>query len=318
MKKLAFLLGLAIFLSNCSRENNLESAAERNNEAEAVAGNVSVQESNKIMYVNAPAGLRVRNSPNINAEMIGVLGNLTEVLVLREDENNLTIDGIEGKWTFIETGYIQGWVFGGFLVSMYPSHNEIIIHALEDIFSFTASIGRDVIITHIEKINIGISNIDCYIAIVEIDEVQLSFHFFGIQNDTIIINESLGWGFIAGPQFDSLIISSLSINSNFTQVGAYLVFIGDINRDGNDDIIIVAALEYGQSFQIFGVNKKRNNITTYLSTHFQIREDLSFPIIVENNGHIKVNRSIGISDVLVNSHFIEFVWDEEKYGFIEY
>jgi len=145
MKKLAFLLGLAIFLSNCSRENNLEPAAERNNEAETVAGNVSVQESNKIMYVNAPAGLRVRNSPNINAEMIGVLDNLTEVLVLREDENNLTIDGIDGRWAFIETGYIQGWVFGGFL-NFEPRSSEPInltrnieiatIHSMDDLVRF--------------------------------------------------------------------------------------------------------------------------------------------------------------------------------------
>ena len=69
----------------------------------------------KTMYVNATAGLRVRNSPDVNADRIGVLSDLSEVTVIREDRENLTIDGINGKWTFIESSIVSGWVFGGYL-----------------------------------------------------------------------------------------------------------------------------------------------------------------------------------------------------------
>jgi len=132
MKNLLFLLGLVMVFSSCSRENNVESASasERNNEIETAAEILPEQELKITKYVKAPAGLRVRNSPDINAERIGVLDDLTEVLVLKEDENNLTIDGISGKWTLIETDDIQGWVFGGFL------SNTTMLYILDYIYEY--------------------------------------------------------------------------------------------------------------------------------------------------------------------------------------
>jgi hypothetical protein len=70
-----------------------------------------------IHYVNAQAGLRVRNSPDINAERIGVLDNRTKVNVIREDTKTVTIDGITGKWVFVREKGIEGWVFSGYLLS---------------------------------------------------------------------------------------------------------------------------------------------------------------------------------------------------------
>ncbi|MCL2601488.1 MAG: SH3 domain-containing protein [Treponema sp.] len=138
MKNLLFLLGLVMFLSSCSKENNVESASrsERNNKTEAATENLPEQELKITKYVKAPAGLRVRNSPDINAERIGVLDDLTEVLVLKKDGNNLTIDGISGKWTLIETYDIQGWVFGGFLSLMPLRVKDNAKSNLDDMITF--------------------------------------------------------------------------------------------------------------------------------------------------------------------------------------
>ena len=116
-RKVYFLSFLAIFLFACAEKNNLGYIGfEETNINEAIEIDIpAIQEINIIKYVNAPAGLNVRNFPDINSDRIGGLIDLTEVLVIREDGKTFTIDGIDGKWTFIEADSMQGWVFGGFL-----------------------------------------------------------------------------------------------------------------------------------------------------------------------------------------------------------
>ena len=111
---------LTIVLMSCSRNNGVEfenNAQLVSEYLEEVVFDVpsTMQEANNTMFVNAPAGLRVRNSPSINGSIIGVLGDLTEVFALRKEDNKVTIDGIDGKWTYIISNTIEGWVFGGFL-----------------------------------------------------------------------------------------------------------------------------------------------------------------------------------------------------------
>jgi hypothetical protein len=106
------LIILMVFISNCTRKTGVEFKDEIYFEAEIPD---DIQEIKTSMYVNAPEGLRVRNSPGLDGDRIALLDNLTEVLVMEEDENNVNIDGISGKWTFIEAGNIRGWVFGGYL-----------------------------------------------------------------------------------------------------------------------------------------------------------------------------------------------------------
>jgi hypothetical protein len=83
----------------------------------AIPGRVTIQKQedlNKIMYVNSPEGLRVRNLPSVNGDRIGLLDHLTEVRIIKEDSNIVSIDGIEGKWVNIISP-VEGWVFSGFL-----------------------------------------------------------------------------------------------------------------------------------------------------------------------------------------------------------
>jgi len=72
--------------------------------------------TNKIMYVNASSGLRVRSLPSMDGEVIGVLDFFTKVSILKEDDEKITINDIEGKWVYINSP-IEGWVFDGYLVA---------------------------------------------------------------------------------------------------------------------------------------------------------------------------------------------------------
>ena len=77
------------------------------------------------MYVNAQEGLRVRNMPDLNGERIGVLDFGAEVLVTKEEENTVNIAGVEGRWAFVKTDTIQGWVFGAYLAEKIPAEAQI-------------------------------------------------------------------------------------------------------------------------------------------------------------------------------------------------
>ena len=89
---------------------------------------------NRTMFVNALAGLRVRDAPGLDGNRIGALDFGAEVRAIREDGDTFTIDNVEGKWMFVETDDLQGWIFGGFLSlsnddvePLPPPHSGIII-----------------------------------------------------------------------------------------------------------------------------------------------------------------------------------------------
>jgi len=71
---------------------------------------------NRAMFVNATAGLRVRDTPGLDGERIGALEFGMEVLVTKEYGNTVDIDGVEGKWVYLQSP-IAGWVFDGYLVN---------------------------------------------------------------------------------------------------------------------------------------------------------------------------------------------------------
>jgi hypothetical protein len=107
-----------VVLSNCTKKEDIATKDTMVIETGNYQYNVpETQVANKILYVNSIEGLRVRNAPSTSGERIAILDNLTEVLVIREDGNEIIIDGINGKWTLIKYENIEGWVFGGFLTA---------------------------------------------------------------------------------------------------------------------------------------------------------------------------------------------------------
>ena len=69
---------------------------------------------NRTMYVNATSGLRVKSTPGAEGEILGALEYLAEVNVIMEANNIVTIDGVEGRWVYIDRP-ITGWIFDGYL-----------------------------------------------------------------------------------------------------------------------------------------------------------------------------------------------------------
>jgi len=97
------------------------------------------RELDAIAFVDAPDGLRVRDAPGLSGRQIGGLGDLAQVRAIREEAEVVAIDGVEGRWTLVQTGDLQGWVFGGFLRPVLPvrfGSMEEAIYFFEDRFNF--------------------------------------------------------------------------------------------------------------------------------------------------------------------------------------
>ena len=123
MRKLFYVAIILMIASSCTKNDNMSMHEER---TETGNTNVSgLQDKVLVMHVNAPNGLPVRSSPSASGERIGLLEDLSPVEVIREETEIVTLDGISGKWTFIKSGTIEGWVFGGYLSMLSP---QMIMH----------------------------------------------------------------------------------------------------------------------------------------------------------------------------------------------
>ena len=83
------------------------------------------------LFVNAEGGLRMRDKGSTSGSIITTIPNFSEIELIEEDQNNITISGKTGKWSKIRYNNIEGWVFGGFLtnfdntlITFYPSQFE--------------------------------------------------------------------------------------------------------------------------------------------------------------------------------------------------
>jgi uncharacterized protein YgiM (DUF1202 family) len=125
MKNICLCLCLFILLISCKKNNNenqniigttIDNVEMINDNIETGSSEIQINQAlNKTMYINASGGLRVRNLPSVDGERIGLLDYSTQVTITREENNNVIIDGIEGKWVYIKADNIEGWVFSGYL-----------------------------------------------------------------------------------------------------------------------------------------------------------------------------------------------------------
>ena len=135
------IISISLILSNCTKNNNVELVEkinfEENNYEQAIS------ESKKVsikMYVNSVGGLHVRDIPNINGERIALLDDGTEILVKKEDESNVIIDGIDGKWVFVEYNNVAGWVFNGYLTDSKTTANNFDVETPEEVLNTIDSV----------------------------------------------------------------------------------------------------------------------------------------------------------------------------------
>ena len=132
MKKAIYcIIFLMLFLSNCTKKNDVKNEYEKETKEISHEPNLSFSSQYDykytVMYVNTGAdNLNVRNTPSIDGDKINTLKPLTEVLIIDEDVNIININGIDGKWVLVQIlaasdGWtqiltpIKGWVFSGYL-----------------------------------------------------------------------------------------------------------------------------------------------------------------------------------------------------------
>jgi hypothetical protein len=75
-----------------------------------------VNAQTSFMFVDSTEGLRVRNRPSLNSEIIYLLPNKSKVEVIQENNEKINLDGILGNWILVNHNTIRGWVFSGYLV----------------------------------------------------------------------------------------------------------------------------------------------------------------------------------------------------------
>ena len=70
----------------------------------------------QVKFVDARGGLRMRESPSLEARSIHLLADGSEVLVLEEKPQEETLQEKTGRWTRVKQDDREGWVFGAYLV----------------------------------------------------------------------------------------------------------------------------------------------------------------------------------------------------------
>lgn len=70
---------------------------------------------NRTMYISAEGGLRMRDKPSTDGNKIVTIPDSSEVWVIEETGDEITISGKTGKWAKVKYKGDAGWVFGGFL-----------------------------------------------------------------------------------------------------------------------------------------------------------------------------------------------------------
>ena len=82
-------------------------------------------------WVRAGGGLRLRDRPSADGNIVTLIPNFSEVTMIEETGNVITISGSTGKWTRMNYGDRTGWAFGGFLSFDKPGKNEIWAELIE-------------------------------------------------------------------------------------------------------------------------------------------------------------------------------------------
>jgi len=79
----------------------------------------------RLMYVNARSGLRVRSESSIDGRIIGVLQYGEFVRIISRSNNRTTIDGKTdywySMWFKVGNDSQRGWIFGGYLSETIPN-----------------------------------------------------------------------------------------------------------------------------------------------------------------------------------------------------
>ena len=122
MKKVAFTLiavSIATVFTACKNEpNDIQNTPNTNDLAVAEATTV---DEDQFLYVTAPSGLTLRKFDNLNSDKLAVMPYGTRLKVLsNEQENTMTVGGIDGDMNKVIYNNKTGFAFNGFLSKFFP------------------------------------------------------------------------------------------------------------------------------------------------------------------------------------------------------
>lgn len=153
MKRVFVIISIAAFiLSSCNNKQTTDrsiadekitpAVKEVPNVTEAPAPEnaaaVQPREFPKIMYVNSPEGLRIRQTPSLDSARIGVYLYGQRIVVDKRSDAPVTIDGITDYWyqthhVYFENKYYDSaWVFGGYLSESLPLDLPVVLGLWEE------------------------------------------------------------------------------------------------------------------------------------------------------------------------------------------
>ncbi len=77
--------------------------------------NDAAKDGTSVMKVQAPGGLRMRETPDLNSKVVVLIPDGSEVSVVEVKEPEVEVAGKKGRWTKVSWKDTTGWAFGGFL-----------------------------------------------------------------------------------------------------------------------------------------------------------------------------------------------------------
>jgi Bacterial SH3 domain. len=108
-----FLICFIVSCNNKKAENLVENSKPLDNRPETVTG--SAEKIDCYFSVQSSEGLRVRKTPDLAGETVGLLKNEQIVRATQKTEKVDSVDGISSHWYYINYRELRGWVFGGYL-----------------------------------------------------------------------------------------------------------------------------------------------------------------------------------------------------------
>src|SRR5690606_8477950 len=119
MKTVAFsilVLAASTFLFSCKNTPN-----EQTETATDVVDSLATETASKIKYVTAVSGLTLREEPNLQSKKLDVMPLGTKVkIITTNEENTMSVGGIDGAMDEIEYNGQKGYAFNGFLSKFSP------------------------------------------------------------------------------------------------------------------------------------------------------------------------------------------------------
>jgi len=135
---------------------------------------------------------------------------------------------------------------------------------------------------------------------IDFDRKSHSIYFFGIKNNEVVIEQYLQHHTDNTVSIKiNRLNDDLSNNTFLYRIGNFLLFIGDVNCNGDNDIVLFSLYEGDRNsvMTIWGANKEKNNIEKQLEAPFGVPDNINDKFIIFNDdGTFLLNDRNGVTN----------------------